>query len=111
MSDDRAEFDGAEDSDILLKTYSTEQGVMAAVADEELLGTVHEEDDVRLDVSEDFYGGEAVHAGAVAETLAEAAIANLVGQRAVEAGVASGEIDPSMVLDVDGVPHAQMVRM
>lgn len=81
------------------------------MADEELLGSVHEEDGVRLDVSEDFYGGDVVDADAVEEVLAEAAIANLVGDRAVEAGVDCGEIDSTMVLDVDGVPHAQMVRM
>lgn len=103
--------DDSPEPDILLRTYSTEQGLMAAAADERLLGTVHEEDGVRLEVSEDFYGGDAVDESALAEVLADAAIANLVGSSAVEAGVECGEIDPSMVLDVEGVPHAQMVRM
>lgn len=103
--------DDGDGNAVVLTTYSTEQGLMAAVADEHLLGSVYEEDGVRLDVSEEFYGGEVVDEATVAETLAEASIANLVGERAVEAGVDSGEIDADLVLRVEGVPHAQMVRV
>lgn len=111
MSDETDLSEPSEAPGLLLRTYTTEQGLMAAAADEELVGTVHEEGGVRLDVSEEFYGGEQVEAEALADALSEASIANLVGERAVDAGVDAGEIDPSMVLDVDGVPHAQMVRM
>ncbi len=98
-------------ADILLKTYQTEQGLLAAAADEDLVGSTFEEDGVKLDVDEEFYGGEPSTREEVGDVLRQAATANLVGERTVEAGVESGEIDSDIVLEVEGVPHAQMVRL
>ncbi len=94
-----------------MKTYQTEQGLLAAAADSDLVGSTYEEDGVRLDVDREFYGGEPATSDEVGDMLREAATANLVGEHAVEAGVESGEIDSDIVLEVEGVPHAQMVRL
>jgi hypothetical protein len=96
---------------ITLETYDTEQGRMVAVADTALVGDVYEEDGVRVDVDPDFYGETPTAREEVLETLRGASIANLVGEDAVEAGVDADVVDEENVLRVDGVPHAQMVRM
>lgn len=96
---------------IVLETYDTEQGLMVAAADPSVLGDIFEEDGVRVDVDEEFYGKEEAPRDEVVERLRQAAIANLVGETAVGAGVEAEVVDEENVLRVEGVPHAQMVRL
>ena len=96
---------------ITLETYETEQGRMVAAADAALVGDVYKEDGVRVEVDPDFYGETATARGDVVKALRGASIANLVGEKAVEAGMDADVVDEERVLHVDGVPHAQMVRM
>lgn len=94
-----------------LRTYDTEQGLLVAVCDEDLLGETFRDGDVRLEVSEDFYGGPVSGVNEVESELVNASIANLVGEESVRVGVDAGLIDKENVLYVEGVPHAQMVRI
>lgn len=93
------------------RAYDTDQGLLVAVCDEDLVGRTFRDGEVRLEVSEDFYGDDNAAREEVVEGLRDAAIANLVGEGAVEAGVEAEVVDTENVLYVDGVPHAQMVRM
>ncbi|MFB6283287.1 MAG: DUF424 domain-containing protein [Halobacteria archaeon] len=94
-----------------LNSYETDQGLMVAVADPELLGETFEEDGVRIDVDREFYDGREAEREEVSSKLNGASIANLVGEEAVNLGIEIGTVDPENVLDVEGVPHAQMVRI
>jgi len=96
-----------------METYDTEQGRMVAAADAALVGELYEEDGVRVEVDEEFYGGADATAPRddIVEALRGASIANLVGEEAVEAGKDADVIDEERVLRVDGVPHAQVVRI
>lgn len=96
---------------LCFRAYDTEQGLLVAVCDEDLVGRTFREGEVRLEVSKDFYGDATAAWEEVVEGLRDAAIANLVGEGAVEAGVEADVVDTDNVLYVDGVPHAQMVRM
>lgn len=96
---------------IVLETYDTEQGLMIAAADASVVGELFEEGDVRVDVDEEFYGTTKVPREEVIERLRGASIANLVGEKAVEAGIEAEVVDEGNVLRVAGVPHAQMVRL
>ncbi len=98
---------------IVLETYETEQGMMVAAADVSVVGELFEEDGVRVDVDEEFYGktDRTVPREEVVERLRRASIANLVGETAVDAGVEAEVVDEENVLRVEGVPHAQMVRL
>lgn len=96
---------------IVLETYDTEQGLLVAAADEAVVGELFEEDGVRVDVDEEFYGTSTVPRDEVVERLRHASIANLVGETAVEAGVEAEVVDEDKVLRVEEVPHAQMVRL
>lgn len=91
--------------------YSTERGPLVAVADDAVAGEAYVDGDVTLDVDEEFYCGDRRDPEDVAPLLARATIANLAGDRAVELGVDEGLVDEENVLEVDGVPHAQMVRI
>jgi len=96
---------------IRLKRHSCGHELLVAACDEGLLGKTFEEGELRLEVSERFYGGEKVEARMLVEVLALATIGNLVGEETVEAAIGAGLVDPECVIRVQGVPHAQMVRM
>jgi hypothetical protein len=96
---------------ISLRRHSSGHELLIAACDDELLGKTFEEGEIRLDVSQRFYGGEKMDRRLLTEVLALATIGNLVGKETVDAAIEAGFVDPECVLWVKGVPHAQMARM
>ena len=96
---------------ISVRRHRTGHEMLIAACDEAILGKTVVEGDIRLEVSERFYGGEKVDKRVFQEVLAIATIANLAGKETVDAAVEAGFVDPECVLWVDGVPHAQIVKM
>ncbi len=96
---------------MLVKERETEEGLLVAVCDSEILGETFEEGEVSLTVTEEFYGGEEVDDGVVVDSLSRATIANIVGTDAVELAVREGFIDEANVLEVGSTRHAQLLRM
>lgn len=82
--------------------------VLVAVSDAALVGREFREGKMRLHVSESFYGSDGVDAAEVVRHLAACTIANLVGVDTVTLAIRHGFVNPDNVLDIDGVPHAQM---
>ena len=96
---------------MILRERKTEQGLMVAVCDTDVLGETFENGSISLTVTEEFYGGDEVEATDVVDSLARASIANIVGTRAVEVAVEAGIIDDAHVLEVGETRHAQLVRI
>lgn len=96
---------------MLLNERQTQEGLLVAVCDEDVLGKTFEEDDISLTVTEEFYGGDKADERAVVESLAQAAVANIVGTRAVELAIEEGFVDQANVLEVGTTLHAQLLRM
>lgn len=96
---------------MIVKERQTQEGLLVAVCDEDVLGETFETDDISLTVTEEFYGGESVEESAVVDSLARATVANIVGTRAVELAVEEGFIDEANVLEVETTLHAQLLRM
>jgi len=96
---------------IWIKIYTTQGEIILAACDEDILGKTFEEGELQLKVSESFYGGERVTQELFMSQLKTATIANLVGRKVV--GIASelGMINEDCVLEIDGVPHAQIAKM
>lgn len=82
--------------------------VLVAVSDAGLVGREFREGNMRLRVTEAFYGTDGADALEVVRQLAACTIANLVGVDAVTLAIRHGYVHPDNVLDIDGVPHAQM---
>jgi len=82
--------------------------VLVAVSDAELVGRRFQEGIMQLDVSEAFYGNEGADAPEVLRQLAVCTIANLVGVETVTLAIRAGFVHPDNVLDIEGVPHAQL---
>lgn len=85
--------------------------VVVAACDKELLGRAFNEGELHLEIKPGFYEGEDTSAERLNDRLEGASVANLVGEETVAAAVEYGFIDESCILVIDGVPHAQMVRM
>jgi hypothetical protein len=96
---------------MLLTERETDEGLLVAVCDSGLLGETFEDGEVSLTVTEEFYGGEEADSQAVAESLASADVANIVGTEAVGLAVERGLVEEAHVLEVDGTRHAQLLRL
>ena len=94
-----------------LKVHRVRGEVMVAVCDRDLLGKTFEEGKLCLTVEPSFFGEEEATAHEVAEALAGATIANVVGERAVACAMETDSINSKNIIRIDGVPTAQMVRM
>lgn len=97
-------------SDLPFRMRVHRQGreVLVAVSDAGLVGRLFREGNMRLDVLEDFYGTEGADAPEVVRQLSACTIANIVGVDAVTLAIRHGFVHPDSVLDIQGVPHAQM---
>ncbi|MFC4549591.1 MULTISPECIES: DUF424 domain-containing protein [Halorussus] len=96
---------------MILNERQTDEGLLVAVCDDDVLGETFEEGAISLTVTEEFYGGESVDESAVADSLARASVANIVGTEAVDLAVREGFVDEANVLDVESTRHAQFLRM
>lgn len=91
-----------------MRVHRQGREVLVAVSDASLVGRVFREGNMRLHVHEEFYGTDAADAAEVVHQLAVCTIANLVGVDVVTLAIQHGFVDPENVLDIEGVPHAQM---
>jgi len=96
---------------ISIKIYRQGNNVLIGACDEELIGKKFKDGKLQIDVAKSFYQGELIEPDALDVFLEDATIANFVGRITVECAIKLGIIDPSCVLTIKGIPHAQMVRM
>lgn len=94
-----------------LRIHKKSNDVMVAACDEEILGKEYNEGEIQLNVEEDFYKGDVVGEEEILDAIANAMIANLVGNRVVETAVKHGFVNEESIVTVDGVKHAQIVYM
>lgn len=86
---------------------------IVAVCDRELLGQKVEEGESILDLelNRHFYEGELSEKKVVLNALAMADSVNLVGERAVGAGIEAGLVNGENVAKIGGIPHAQSYKL
>ncbi len=96
---------------MLLRERSTPEGTLVSVCDADVLGETFENGELSLTVDPEFYDGEAADPETVAASLAEAAVANLVGTEAVGTAIEHGFVEEENVLELEGTVHAQYLRM
>ena len=101
--------DGADE--LLLTERETDEGLLVAVCDVDLLGETVADGEISLSITEEFYGGEPASAERVAESLARCDTANLVGSTAVGVAIDNGFVERENVLNIDGTQHAQLLWM
>ncbi|UCB58696.1 MAG: DUF424 family protein [Thermoplasmatales archaeon] len=96
---------------ISLKIYKQGNELLVGACDENLIGKKIEDGKFQLEIKKEFYDGERVSPDILKQFLAEATIANLVGETTIKVAIKMGLIDPDCIIRIKGIPHAQMVRM
>ena len=85
--------------------------LMISICDRECLGNTYREGKLILRVSSQFYGNNLVTLEKALSELKRATIANLVGENIVNECIKCGLVHEKGVIRVDGVPHAQIIKM
>ena len=86
-------------------------GDVVAVCDRELLNTTIIHGDLKVTISEGFYGTALVDETAVMEALRAGGNINLMGERSVAVAVRMGLISRADCIMIGTVPHAQIYQL
>jgi len=97
--------------EVHLRVIHDKRGVLVTACDAGLLGETFRQGRMKLEVSTQFYGGALCSVEKAIEALAEADVANLVGEATIKAAVDKGLVDPEAVIYFGVVPHVQIVRL
>lgn len=81
--------------------------IMLAICDSNLLGEKFENGKHQLDLSSDFYRGEEMDDEKILSHIKRAYIINLVGKESIDFGIRYKLIEKNIVVVIKGVPHAQ----
>jgi hypothetical protein len=87
------------------------RNVLLAVCDCELLGRTIREGKIVFHVKEEFYNGRKTSVEEAVGMIENSTIVNLVGKNCVEKAIAKGYVHPEAVLKIEGIPHAQIVKL
>jgi hypothetical protein len=87
------------------------RNVLLAVCDCNLLGKTLREGKIVFKVKDEFYKGRMATVDEAMGMISNSTIVNLVGKCCVEKAIAKGYVHPDAVLNIEGVPHAQIVKL
>jgi hypothetical protein len=94
-----------------VKVFRTRQDIVVAICDEHLLGKELTHEKVKVKINKNFYGGKLVSEFVAVKLLEKAMIANLFGKEIVEIAERNGFIIGENAILIDGIPHAQFVKI
>jgi hypothetical protein len=87
------------------------RNVLLAVCDCEVLGKTLREGKIVFHVKDEFYNGGKVSVEEAVSMIENATIVNMVGKNCVKKAIEKGYVHPEAVLSIEGVPHAQIVKL
>jgi len=85
--------------------------VLLAIRDTEILGKTLREGKIVFNVKEEFYKGARVAIEEAVDMITNSTIVNMVGKNIVQKAIEKGYVHPEAVLNIEGVPHAQIVKI
>ena len=87
------------------------RNVLLCMCDAEILGTTLREGKIVFRVKENFYNGRRVAIEEAIDLIEDSTIVNMVGKHVVKKAIDRGFVHPEAVLSIEGIPHAQIVKM
>jgi len=87
------------------------RNVLLAICDCDLLGRTLREGKIVFHIKDEFYNGGKVGVEEAVGMIENSTIVNLVGKYCVEKAISKGYVHPEAVLQIEGVPHAQIVKL
>ena len=87
------------------------RNVLLCMCDTEILGRTLREGKIIFCVKEDFYKGTKVDVEEAMSMIESSTIVNMVGKNIVKEAIEKGFVHPEAVLKIEGIPHAQIVKL
>ena len=91
---------------VYLKIHYKRDIETIACCDEELLNQVFKEGNLRIEISNQFFGGKLINLEAAMEILKEASFFNIVGENIIEKAINCNLFPKDSVRTISGVPMA-----
>ena len=85
--------------------------MLLAICDCEVLGKTLKEGKIVFHVRDEFYNGGKVSVEEAVGMIENSTIVNMVGKNCVEKAIEKGYVHPEAVLNIEGVPHAQIIKL
>ena len=87
------------------------RNVLLAICDCEVLGKTLREGKIVFHIKDEFYNGGRVSIEEAVGMIENSTIVNMVGENCVEKAIEKGYVHPEAVLRIEGVPHAQIIKL
>lgn len=87
------------------------KNVLLCMCDTNILGKTLHEGKIVFHVKEDFYKGTRATVEEAIALIESSTIVNMVGKNVVKRAIERGYVHPEAVLNIEGVPHAQIVKL
>ena len=99
------------DVEVYVNLKKMGRNVLLAICDCELLGRTLREGKVVFHIKEKFYNGGKVSVEEAVGMIENSTIVNMVGKNCVEKAISKGYVHPEAVIQIEGVPHAQILKL
>jgi hypothetical protein len=108
---DQATLRAAGKLEAYMKLKKVGRNVLLAICDVEILGKTLQSGKIVFHVKEDFYKGAKVNIDEAMCMIENSTIVNMIGKNVVNTAIKRGYVHPEAVLDIKGIPHAQIVKL
>jgi hypothetical protein len=97
--------------DVYVNLKRAGRNVLLAICDCDLLGKTLRQGKIVFHVKDEFYNGGKLDLEEAVRMIENSTIVNMVGKNCVEKAIEKGYVHPDAVLHIEGVPHAQIVKL
>jgi len=97
--------------EVYAKLKQIDKHVVLAICDVELLGKTLHEGKITFKVKHEFYNGGKIDIDEAINMIENATIINLIGKCCVEKAIQKGHVHPDAILNIEGIPHAQIMKI
>jgi len=93
------------------KIFYSKDDIVVAICDEKLLDKKIKYGDVKINVSKYFYGGQLIDKEYAIKLMEKSTVGNLIGEEIVGIAMENGFIVKENIISINGIPHAQFVKI
>ncbi len=97
--------------EVYLSVKKVGRNVLLAACDCDLLGKTLREGKIVFHIKDEFYNGRRASVDEAVGLICNSTIVNLVGKNCVGKAISKGYVHPEAVLKIEGIPHAQIVKL
>ena len=87
------------------------KSILLAICDADILGKTLCEGKITFHVKEEFYKGARVSIEEAIMMIENSTMVNMIGKHVVKKAIEKGYVHPEAVLNIEGIPHAQIAKL